>query len=112
MDQSKMGVLIRSLRLKHGMTQLALAQRLHISDKTVSKWERGCGAPDVSLLPALAQALQVDLEALMKGECPENERSNGNLKTEWNLETRLPMYRYATLLWYCTQHGLFYQRLL
>lgn len=41
MDQIKTGALIRRLRLEQGLTQLALAERLHISDKAVSKWERG-----------------------------------------------------------------------
>ena len=41
MDPEKTGALIRSLRLKHAMTQLQLAEKLRISDKTVSKWECG-----------------------------------------------------------------------
>lgn len=44
MDQIRTGSLIRRLRLEQGMTQLALAERLGVSDKAVSKWERGCGA--------------------------------------------------------------------
>lgn len=46
MDQIRTGSLIRRLRLEQGMTQLALAERLGVSDKAVSKWKRGCGAPD------------------------------------------------------------------
>ena len=80
MDPIKTGALIRTLRQQQHLTQLALAQKLHVSDKTVSKWERGCGAPDVSLLPLLAGALDVNLEALLKGELEENDRSNGNMK--------------------------------
>ena len=55
MNQVRTGEMIRALRQQQQLTQLALAERLHISDKTVSKWERGCGAPDVSLLPQLAE---------------------------------------------------------
>lgn len=51
MDQIRTGSLIRRLRLEQGMTQLALAERLGVSDKAVSKWERGCGVPDLSILP-------------------------------------------------------------
>ena len=80
MDPIKTGALIRTLRQQQHLTQLALAQKLHVSDKTVSKWERGCGAPDVSLLPLLAGALDVNLETLLKGELEENDRSNGNMK--------------------------------
>ena len=52
---------------------------LGVSDKAVSKWERGCGAPDISLLPLLSQALGVDTEVLLRGELEENAMSSGNL---------------------------------
>ena len=190
MDQVKTGALIRALRQRENMTQSALARRLGVSDKAVSKWERGCGAPDIALLPPLAQALHVDAEALLRGELAENRRTNGNMNRlrfyicpvcgnllfstddaqprccgkrlvpetvqapdaendvtveesdgewyvmsdhvmhrehfisfaafltgdtllvrklypEWGMEMRLPLFREGTLLWYCTQHGLF-----
>lgn len=65
MDQAKTGNLIRSLRQKQHMTQLELAEKINVSDKAVSKWERGCGAPDISLLPALAAALGVEPGVLL-----------------------------------------------
>lgn len=80
MDQVKTGVLIRELRQKHGMTQLELAEKVNVSDKAVSKWERGCGMPEVAVIPALAGALQVDVSALLRGSLEENSRSNGNLR--------------------------------
>ncbi len=80
MDQIKTGALIRLLRQKQGLTQLELSEKLSISDKTVSKWERGCGAPDISMLPALSDALGVDVKALLKGELGENSQSCGNMK--------------------------------
>lgn len=46
MDQIKTGALIRTLRTEQGFTQRTLAEKLCVSDKAVSKWERGCGAPD------------------------------------------------------------------
>ena len=55
MDYEKIGALIRSLRTQQGLTQRELAQQLTVSDKAVSKWERGQGCPDVSLLPSLAR---------------------------------------------------------
>lgn len=79
MDQVRTGKLIRTLRLKHNMTQLALADRIGVSDKAVSKWERGCGAPEISILPVLAEALQVDTEALLRGDMKENDPSSGNM---------------------------------
>ena len=79
MDQIRTGRLIRTLRLSLGMTQLALAERLGVSDKAVSKWERGCGAPDLSLLPLLSQTLGVDTDTLLRGDLEANDMSNGNL---------------------------------
>ena len=61
MDNVKIGNLINKLRKEKGMTQLQLAEKLHISDKTVSKWERGLGCPDVSLLTDLSGVFGVDL---------------------------------------------------
>ncbi len=80
MDQAKTGNLIRSLRQKQHMTQLELAEKINVSDKAVSKWERGCGAPDISLLPALAAALGVEPGVLLQGDLDANRRSNGNMK--------------------------------
>ena len=80
MDQVKTGRLIRTMRTKLGLTQLALAEQLGVSDKAVSKWERGGGAPDISLLPLLSQALGVDTEALLRGDLEENDMTNGNMK--------------------------------
>lgn len=51
MDQIKTGKLIRSLRQRQRLTQLQLAEKLGVSDKAVSKWERGCGAPDLCSSP-------------------------------------------------------------
>lgn len=190
MDQAKVGGLIRRLRQGRGYTQLKLAELLCVSDKAVSKWERGLGCPDVSLLPELANALGVSLEVLLEGDLDENEQNGGNMKKlrfyvcpdcgnvltatneasvsccgkklaplearkaeekltvelieneyfissehpmtkdhyisfvalltsdalilrkqypEWNLQTRVPRIGHGMLLWYCTQHGLFYQ---
>ena len=49
--------MIRRLRRELGLTQLQLAGRLGVSDKAVSKWERGLGSPEVSTLPRLSQVL-------------------------------------------------------
>ena len=57
MDPVKTGTLIRTLRTCLGLTQQQLAERLTVSDRTISKWERGLGCPDISLLSPLAAAL-------------------------------------------------------
>ena len=80
MNNEKVGQLIRTLRKEKHMTQLALARKLNISDKTVSKWERGRGAPELSLIEPLSQVFQVDPQSLISGELPRNEISGGNMK--------------------------------
>lgn len=80
MDCAKTGNLIRALRLERGMTQRQLAEALGLCDKTVSKWERGLGCPDVSVLNRLAQLLGVGLEDLLNGQLPALETMGGNMK--------------------------------
>ena len=194
MDTNLIGALIRRLRTEHKLTQRQLALQLNVSDKAVSKWERGLGCPDISLLPALAQVLGVELEGLLSGQLDSNEPLGGTLKKmklfvcpgcgnlvtalaeptlsccgkkltplqpqkaeeghqlsmesvdgelfnttrhpmekghsisivalitgdsmrlrklypEWDLQVRLPAASHGKLLWYCTQHGLFYQNI-
>ena len=79
MDQTRTGERIRAARLQKGLTQLALARLLHVSDKAVSKWERGRGCPDLSTLPLLADVLGLDLTTLFTEE-EETGMRNGNLK--------------------------------
>lgn len=67
MDNIRTGALIRRLRRELGLTQLQLADRLGVSDKAVSKWERGLGSPEVSTLPRLSQVLGVDLARMLQG---------------------------------------------
>ena len=62
------------------LTQLQLAERMNISDKTVSKWERGLGCPDISLLPDLSNILEVNLEELLSGKLDINAITGGNMK--------------------------------
>lgn len=192
MNCAKIGEVILRLRKERGMTQKQLAQQLHITDKAVSKWERGLGCPDVSLLAKLSQVLGADLTALLSGTLPNDETAGGNMKKatyyvcpvcggitmttgqaelsccgrklaalapqkaaeneklhlekvedewfittshpmtkdhhiafvafaagdrvqlirqypEWDLQLRIPARGHGTLLWYCTEHGLFYQ---
>ena len=194
MENKKVGELIRRLRKEHHMTQLQLAEKLHISDKTVSKWECGMGCPDLFLLTELSRTFEVDMNTLLSGELHQNELLGGNMKKmniyvcpdcgnlvvsmtetsvsccgrtlkaivpvkaaeeeklsvqtieydffissnhemtrehfitfvalltsdtvvlkkqypEWNLQVRIPFFAHGKLLWYCSQHGLFYQNI-
>ena len=65
MRQTDTGALITQLRKEQGLTQKQLAEQLHISDRTISKWERGAGFPDVSLLEPLAEALHCSVVSLL-----------------------------------------------
>ena len=192
MDNEKIGKLIYGLRKERNMTQLQLAEILHISDKTVSKWERGQGCPDISLLVDLSCVLGVDMEKFLSGRLEANEERGGNMNKlnfyvcpecgnvitamteagisccgkklqpleavkapdeerllveniendyyisadhpmlkehyisfvalltgdtltlkkqypEWDLQVRIPGRTHGKLIWYCTEHGLFYQ---
>jgi len=80
MDCGKIGRLIRELRMGKGLTQRALADALGISDRTVSKWERGRGAPDLALLEPLAEALGVKIEGILRGELAGEDPVGGNMK--------------------------------
>ena len=67
MDAIKTGRLIRRLRQENAMTQLQLARQLHISDKTVSKWERGESVPDLDKLLKLSGLFGISLDELVRG---------------------------------------------
>lgn len=80
MDQGQIGDLLAALRRERGMTQRQVAAVLSVSDQAVSKWERGLGCPDVSLLPGLAGLFGVSVERLLAGSLNINEREAGNMK--------------------------------
>ena len=61
-----LGTMIAELRKQHGMTQLELAEKMGVTDKAVSKWERDLSCPDINSLPNLAQILGVSVEELMQ----------------------------------------------
>lgn len=192
MGTNKVGELIYKVRKEKGLTQKQLADQMNISDRTISKWERGYGYPDVSLLPDLSGLLGVNIENILEGDLLSNEFIGGNMKKskyfvcpscnnivvatgditisccgrklealeakkatdeekltieemdnerfissdhpmtkdhyisfiafatgdqvqiikqypEWNFQTRLPIRKHGTLLWYDTKLGLYYQ---
>lgn len=67
MNHEKTGALIAKRRTELGLTQKALAEQLNISDRAVSKWERGMGFPDISLIEPLADALGLTVLELLHG---------------------------------------------
>lgn len=80
MDCNKVGRLILDLRKEKKMTQKQLADAMNISDKTISKWERGYGCPDVSLLNELSEVLNVNIEKILLGDLEPNNADGGNMK--------------------------------
>lgn len=80
MDLSKTGKLIAKLRREKGLTQQAVAEKLGITPKTVSKWETGHGFPDVSLIGKLSEVFGVDISGLLVGEMPPIKQEVGNVK--------------------------------
>lgn len=79
MNQYVTGQMIKKLRESKGMTQSMLAEKLSVSDKTISKWETGRGYPDISLLESLADALGISLIELMSGESVTNTNRSFNM---------------------------------
>ena len=80
MDCSKVGGVIAQIRKEKNLTQKQLADQLNISDRTISKWERGLGCPDVSLLVELSQLLNVNIKDILSGDLVSNECVVGNMK--------------------------------
>ncbi len=68
MDQQKTGQFIAEMRKEQGLTQRELAEKLMISDKTVSKWECGNGLPEVSLMLPLCEILKISVNELLSGK--------------------------------------------
>ena len=74
MDAKKLGQFIAQVRRERGMTQLDLAGKLQVTDKAVSKWERGLGLPDINTIEPLAEALGVSIVEVMRAERISDER--------------------------------------
>ena len=68
MDAKKLGLFIAQLRKEQNMTQADLAKKLQVTDKAVSKWERGLGLPDINSIEPLADALGVTVLEIMRSE--------------------------------------------
>ena len=79
MNQYVTGTVIRELREKNKMTQFQLAEKLGVSDKTVSKWETGKGFPDVTLLEPIANAFSISVTELISGNTIHNTNVSANM---------------------------------
>ena len=78
MKKQTLGMMISLLRKEKGMTQLELAEKMGVTDKAVSKWERDLSFPDINSIPKLAEIFEVSVDELMqvKAETKENIGKN------------------------------------
>lgn len=79
MNQYVTGTVIKELREKNHMTQAELAEKLCVSDKSVSKWETGKGYPDITLLESIAKAFGVSISELISGNPVTNMNVSSNM---------------------------------
>ena len=80
MDANKFGNFVADRRKELHMTQKDLAAKIHVTDKAVSKWERGLGFPDISTIEILSDALNVSINELMKSERNVSDELEGVVK--------------------------------
>lgn len=80
MSNKTIGEIISSLRKEKGMTQNDLAEKMNVTDKAVSKWERNLSCPDVNTIPKLAEILGISVEELLNAQ--KKEVSNNNKTNE------------------------------
>ena len=78
MKKQSFGAMIAAMRKEQGMTQLELAEKMGVTDKAVSKWERDLSFPDVNSIPRLAEIFDVTVDEIMqvKSDSMENGKAN------------------------------------
>ncbi len=76
MNQMKIGKFIAECRKQKGLTQMQLAEKLSITDKAISKWERGIAMPDSSIMLQLCEILGISVNELLSGEKIQMENNN------------------------------------
>ena len=76
MKKQTMGMMIAALRKEQGMTQLELAEKMGVTDKAVSKWERDLSCPDISTLPKLAEIFGISVDDLMQVKPGADEKKD------------------------------------
>ena len=79
MNQYVTGAMIKQLRENKHLTQAELADMLHVSDKTVSKWENGKGYPDIALLDPIARVFGISVAELLSGRIINNVNVSANM---------------------------------
>ena len=97
MNIEKISNLIKSKRKEKGLTQEALATRLNVTEKAISRWETGRGTPDISLLLPLSKELDLDVSELLTGK-ENNKKTLNNIekvieyeKTSKKIKNKMPL---------------------
>ena len=85
MDAKAFGTFLAEARKAKGLTQSALAEQLHVTDKAVSRWERGLGFPDINTLEPLADALGMTLSQLMHADRGDGQSAEQSLEDFFSL---------------------------
>ena len=81
MKKQTLGMMISTLRKEKGMTQLELAEKMGVTDKAVSKWERDLSFPDINSIPKLAEIFEVSVDELMQVKTETKENIGKNAKS-------------------------------
>ena len=96
MEKKTLGAFLAVLRKAQGMTQKELAQRVGVSDKTISHWERDESAPDISVLPILADIFGVTVDELLRGEKAPSGAADDALSQKGEKQLRYLMEKNLT----------------
>ena len=102
MNQLKIGKFIAECRKEKGLTQLQLAEKLGITDKAVSKWERGVTMPDTSIMLDLCAILGISVNSLLSGEkidMEKNDKKNEQLFLDMSKEIEQKNKTIRTSMW-------------
>ena len=78
MDPEVFGAFIQTRRKELGLNQTQLAEKLHVTAKAVSRWERGVGFPSIELLQPLSEALEISIAELMQSKLPALNEKNSD----------------------------------
>lgn len=103
MDKKLIGSFIAALQKSRGMTQQDVAEHLNVSNKTVSKWERDDGYPEITMIPALAELFDVTADEILRGErIREESNARSTVKVEkqihWLINQRVTRFKNTSFL--------------
>ena len=104
MDNSNTAQYIKELRISKNLTQKELAEKLYVTDKAISKWERGLGRPDISVLPLLAEALGVTSDDIINGSDISNAKMETHIdisSSKFSSKRHVKILKLLPIVWAC-----------